>query len=533
MVNESKEEIKQVGNMTYDKKTGIVELHKEYPEHKFLWGKDFHPIPKQGRTWGYWAYVGNWSSLFNAAVWGVAGAGIALGLPIGFGLAVATISIVLLYFLIIVQSHAASRYGLAEPQLTRVRWGVYGAWFASLIRGIIALGWFGIQTYVFTEISVGIYLLLIGKVSAISAISALGPSAEFHYAPALFIGTFIIVFIAQAILMYVSKVAFSQRAVKYVFYVNIPLAISGFTLLFLELMSKVNWNWSLVWSTHVPIPSGLTLMVVAFIVMNAVLADLITVSMSMPDLVRFAKSQKVQILSQLTLILFYVIMNLYGFMGTAATILIFGHPIYDPILITLITPTPLALKILILMLLAYATYTVNIQANLVPPSYDLSNLWPGKLNFWKGAVIALIIALILQAWALWTSALGYLENWLGLYGTFLGPIVSVVFFDYLIIRRFKFDVEQIYLPKGEFRYWKGINPAAFIATAVAVFVVLYPGLPYHALISALSTYVAFFVTAAIYLPLMKWWIIPKYQPFLKGGLIHGYTNEKLEALFDP
>jgi len=126
-------------------------------------------------------------------------------------------------------------------------------------------------------------------VSAISAISALGPSAEFHYAPALFIGTFIIVFIAQAILMYVFKVAFSQRAVKYVFYVNIPLAISGFTLLFLELMSKINWNWSLVWSTHVPIPSGLTLMVVAFIVMNAVLADLITVSMSMHDLVRFAK----------------------------------------------------------------------------------------------------------------------------------------------------------------------------------------------------------------------------------------------------
>ena len=83
MVNESKEEINQVGNMTYDKKRGIVELHKEYPEHKFLWGKDFHPIPKQGRNWGYWAYIGNCSILFDAAPWGVAGAGIALGLSIG------------------------------------------------------------------------------------------------------------------------------------------------------------------------------------------------------------------------------------------------------------------------------------------------------------------------------------------------------------------------------------------------------------------------------------------------------------------
>lgn len=532
MSSKGNEGINQVGDMTFDKKSGIVELHKEYPGNKFLWGPDFHPIPKSGRTWGFWAYIGNWSIIFDGAPWGVVGAGIALGLTVGLGMAVSIVSIALLYFLIIVQSHAASRYGLAEPQLTRMRWGVYGGWIASLVRGIIALGWFGIQTYIFTEVTLGIYLRAIGMAGKLVALSSLGPVAEFTYNPALFVGTFIVVFLAQGALMYVSRVAVSQRAVKYLFYANIPIAISGFTILFAELMSQTGWNWSMVWNTHIPVASGLTMILIAFIVMNGVLADIITISMSMPDLVRYAKNQRVQILSQISIVVFYIVINFYGLMGTAATVHIFGHAVYDPILVTTILPMSTGLQIVVLLMLAFATYTCNVQANLIPPAYDLSNLFPGKLSFWRGALIALVIAVILQAWALWGSALGFLESWLGVYGGILSPIVAVVFFDYLIIRRFKINVDQLYLPKGEFRYWKGINPAAVIATVVGAFITLFPYMPYHYILSDLSTYIGFFVGGAIYLMLMKVWIIPKYQSFLKGGMIHGYTSDKMEELFE-
>ncbi len=528
---ETKEVDEVVEEVKYDPKTGIVELHKKYPEHKLLWGEDFHPISKSGRTWGYWSYVGNWSVIFDAAPFAVAGAAVTLGLTVGLGLAVSAISILLLYILIVVQSHAAARYGLAEPQLTRMRWGVYGAWIASTIRGIIALGWFGIQTYVFTEITDGIYLILTGRVEELSKIAAAGPLAMYQLNPSLFIATFILIFILQGVLMYVSKVAVSQRTVKYVFYANIPIAIVSFTFLFLELMELTGWDWVGVWSISITPPDGLTTTIVALIFMNAVLADVITISMSMPDLVRFAKSQKVQILSQLTVIVFYIVINLYGLIGTAAAYKAFGKPIYDPILLSTIIPAPAWMQITLLLLLGYATYTVNVQANLIPPAYDLSNLYPGKLNFWKGALISLLIAALLQAWALYSNAIGFLVGWLGFYGGVLAPIVSVVFFDYLIIRRFKIDVRQLYLPNGEFRYWKGVNPAAVIATIVGSFVALFPYLPYHDIISAMSTYVGFFVAAPIYLLLMKYWVIPKYQKTLKGGLLEGYTNEIIEKIF--
>lgn len=68
----------------------------------------------------------------------------------------------------ILQSHGGARYGLAEPQLTRTRWGIYGAIFPSWIRAIIGAGWWGIESYIITEASIGIYSILTGKVSLIS-----------------------------------------------------------------------------------------------------------------------------------------------------------------------------------------------------------------------------------------------------------------------------------------------------------------------------------------------------------------------------
>ena len=49
--------------------------------------------------------------------------------------------------------------------------------------------------------------------------------------------------------------------------------------------------------------------------------------------------------------------------------------------------------------------------------------------------------------------------------------------------------------------------------------------------SDLSTYIGFAIAFVIYLLLMKWWVIPKYQPFLRGGLRYGYSNDSLDSIF--
>jgi Cytosine/uracil/thiamine/allantoin permeases len=67
----------------------------------------------------------------------------------------------------IIQSHGGARYGLAEPQLTRSRWGVYGAMFPSWVRAVIGAGWWGIETYIMTEAAVGIYAIIAHKLGVI------------------------------------------------------------------------------------------------------------------------------------------------------------------------------------------------------------------------------------------------------------------------------------------------------------------------------------------------------------------------------
>ncbi|MEM0010670.1 MAG: cytosine permease [Candidatus Bathyarchaeia archaeon] len=515
--------------VTYDSASGVVEMHGTPPSNRFLVGKDIMPTSKTQRTWGFWAYIGNWSVVVDAAPFAVGGAAIALGAPILTAILISLVSIVFLYFLIAIQSHAASRYGVAEPQLERVRFGIYGAYIASLTRGIIALGWFGIQTYVFTEVADAFYFMAIGKTSELTKVASLGPLAMFHTDPVLFIGTFIGVYFFEMLLMYLAKVEKSQQVVKWVLMANIPLAFIAFGAPWFVEMGMAGWNWSSILSVTSPHITTAGYIAI-FVLMNAVLADVITISMSMPDLTRFARTQKIQYLSQLAVIPMYFIVTTWGILAAAASFRIYGFVIYDPVLMMTISSSSIITKVFILLLMAYGTYAVNVQANLLPPSYDFSNILPGKLSFWRGAVIAIIISLLIQGWALYYNAVSFLEGWLGLYGTFLGPIVGIIFLDYLIIRRFRFDVRQLYYSKGQFRYLGGFNPAAVISLAVAV-AVLFAPIPGHAIMSDLSTFFGFGIAGVLYLLLMKFWVIPKYQPFLKGGLIHGYSTDELDALF--
>ncbi|MGC8621881.1 MAG: cytosine permease [Caldisphaera sp.] len=522
--------INKKDDMTFDTETGIVELHTKFPEHRLFWGEEFHPIPKSARTWGYLAYLGNWAVIFAPIWWGIAASIIVVGLPLWLGLIAILISAVSIYILVVVQSHAGSRYGLAEPQLTRMRWGLLGGWIASFIRMVPALGWYGINSYMFTEMVDGLYLMYTGKIGELSEIASKGPIAMYTLNPALFILVFIIIFISQGLLLYVSKIVASQKEVKYMFYANLIIAPLSAFLLFINALSLINFNFISLFTTTIPV-SHPNIPLLFILGISSAFAATITISMSMPDLIRFAKNQKVQIVSQISLIFFFFLMWFFAMSSTIATYISIHTAIYDPYLLAYVLPSPSWFKVILVFLMAYATYEIQLQANLIPPAYDISNFYPGKIKFWMGVIIALIIAAVMQAWGLYLSALSFLEGWMNLYGTFLSPVVAILFFDYLFIRKFKISVKDLYIPHGKFWYFKGFNPAAIIATAITVVIILIPQIPYHEIIYAGASIFGFILGGIIYLILMKWWVIPKYQPFLKGGLIHGYTDEEIEPLF--
>jgi NCS1 family nucleobase:cation symporter-1 len=217
-------------------------------------------------------------------------------------------------------------------------------------------------------------------------------------------------------------------------------------------------------------------------------------------------------------------------MTTGAVMRITGHPIWDPILLATLYMGPIA-GVTVNLLFLLATFAVNVFANTVGPAYDFANTLPRYITWFRGVLIVVAVAVALGAWTFYGSAYGYLYNWLLTYGGLLGSVEGIIIFDYALIRRFKFELRDVFLSRGRFRYWMGINPAAFITFAVVTFIIYAP-IPYHAVFFNNAWILAFILSGLIYTPLMVYWVIPRYQPHLKGSIWRGgYASDEVKEIF--
>jgi Cytosine/uracil/thiamine/allantoin permeases len=285
--------------------------------------------------------------------------------------------------------------------------------------------------------------------------------------------------------------------------------------------------------------NGVTFWIGNFAYLNAVIADWATMAVSMPDFTRFAKSQRAQAGGQIVMPFLMTAVAAVALMTTGATIYLGlngGKGIIDPVILAAIF-LPEQLKFFVLAAFMLAMFVVNVFANSIAPGYDIANTYSKYLTWFRGIVIGIIISAALGAWTFYASgAYGFIYNWLLAYGALLGGVEGVLIFDYAIIRRFKFEAVDAYLSHGRFRYAKGFNPAALISFAIGTIVTYlwYWKLvinPITQMLYVNSWISAFLITGVIYTLSMVIWIIPKYQPFLKGNITHGYFSEEVKALF--
>ncbi|MEI2393242.1 cytosine permease, partial [Priestia megaterium] len=157
------------------------------------------------------------------------------------------------------------------------------------------------------------------------------------------------------------------------------------------------------------------------------------------------------------------------------------------------------LMVVILLMVVLAQWSTNSAANLIPASLTFVNAG-AKWNFsyaW-GIVLAGVIGTLFQPWAI----LDQLSNFLGYYGATMSALAGVMISDYYIIRKRRLNVKDLYNPKGQYHYNKGVNWAGMIAWLVASAVAVY-FLEYMYL-------VGFPLAVALYYGLMKFWYLKKY-----------------------
>ncbi|OAH59587.1 MULTISPECIES: NCS1 family nucleobase:cation symporter-1 [Bacillaceae] len=421
---------------------------------------DLLPVQTEDRTWKTQNFASMWMGVINnIPTYATIGGLVVLGFSPWQVIAIVLTASLILYGALALNGHAGSKYGIPFPVLIRTSYGTMGANVPAVLRGIVAIMWLGIQAYAGSAaFNIAFTLLWPGWANLGGDWTVLGIGL-----PGLL--SFLIFWSLHFLVL--------KRGMESL------KKFQAFTgpLVYIVLIGLLWWaidaggGLSTIFSQTGKYETFGT----AFLPFISAVAGIIgiwsTLILNIPDFTRFAGSQKDQIKGQLYgLPVTFTIFTFVTVTATAATTVVFGKPVGDIIILLQQFDRPVIIAIAALMLAA-ATITVNVIANLVSPAYDLANLFPRWITFQRGFYITMFAALFTFPWKLMENA-DTIFTLLNLIGGALGPIAGVMIADYYIIRKRQLNINDIYSLKGEYTYFKGYNYRAFAATAFAAGIAL-------------------------------------------------------------
>ena len=425
-----------------------------------LTNKDLAPVPSDQRTWSRWDIAALWVGMAVCIpTYTMASSLIGNGMTWWQALLTVFLGNLIVLIPMTLNAHPGTAYGIPFPVLLRASFGIRGANVAALLRGVVACGWFGIQTW-FGGAALHATLGIIFSFDAAAGqpIAALGIT-----------GSQLACFLAFW-LMNVFFIWKGMESIRWLEKLSAPFLLLVGVLLMIWAVTRAGGfgaafaasspNKAVSW---VGFGAGLTAMVGFWA----------TLSLNIPDFSRYAKSQRDQIIGQAialpTTMVFY---SFVGIVVTGATVVIFGEAIWDPVVVVGKIGSKW-LSALALIVLAVATLSTNIAANVVSPANDFSNLAPSRISFRAGGMITAFIGIFMMPWKLVADPGGYIFTWLIGYGALLGPIAGIMIADYYVLRRKHLELRHLYQADGIYTYTAGFSLAALGAFALAVL----PNLP--------------------------------------------------------
>jgi NCS1 family nucleobase:cation symporter-1 len=465
---------------------------------------DLLPTAPEHRTWDWKAIAALWVGMVVCVPSYMLAAGL-VAEGMSWGQAVTTIFlgnvIVLLPMLLI--GHAGAKHGIPFPVLLRSSFGTRGAKLPAVLRGLVACGWFGIQTWVGGAAIYAIINVLTGDAIVGDKLPLLG----------IDLGQALCFLAFWA--LHVVFIKYGTESIRWLELWAAPLLIAmciallvwayvqadGFGPMlsapskFAEAGERARQFWQVFW------PS-----------LTAMVGFWATLALNIPDFTRYARSQRDQVIGQvLGLPLPMALLAFIGVAVTSATVLIYGEAIWDPVQLT--RRMGGVGVVVALIALALATLTTNLAANVVAPANGFSNLAPRRISFKLGGYITAGIGIAIFPWKLLETTGAYIFTWLIGYSALLGPIAGILLADYFLIRRTELDQRSLFRHDGAYHYTGGWNPAAVIALVVGVLPNL-PGFlkaagfvdsvpPIFDRIYVYAWFVGLAVAALVYLALMK------------------------------
>lgn len=429
-----------------------------------LWNEDLAPTTEHTRTWNWLHYAALWIAMVVCVPTYMLAAGlVSEGMAWWQAILTVLLGNVIVLIPMMMIGHAGAKYGVPFPVLLRSAFGTKGAKIPAVARGLVACGWFGIQTWVGGS---AIYVIL-------NSLSDNG----FQGSPLPILG----IDITQTLCffafwgLHLIFIRFGTESIRWLESYAAPfLILMGLALLYWAYDRAGGFGIML--STPSQFAEGGPKegqFIATFVAgLTAMVGFWATMALNIPDFTRFAKSQKDQMIGQAVGL--PIPMALFAFIGvavTSATVTIYGEPIWDPVVLA---GKMGGLGIIVaLVALAIATLTTNLAANIVAPAYGFSNLHPRKISFKMGGYITAGIGVAIFPWKLLETAGGFLFTWLIGYSALLGPIAGILIADYFLLRKCHLAIDELFRHDGQYGANNGWNYAGLIALVLGVL----PNLP--------------------------------------------------------
>ena len=420
-----------------------------------LYNEDLAPIPFKKRSWGWFEIFNVWSN----DVQSLFGYSLAASLFLTYGLngwavfAAIILAGFIVMYLVNLSGRPSVKYGIPYPVFARVSMGVFGANFPALIRGIVAIFWYGAQTYF---ASTAIALLLNTLTGSQGGASFLGLTF-IDWISYLFVWSF-------QMFLFMKGVEWIRQFLNWagpmVYVVMVGLMIIIWIKAGSGLTSEINSIFSGTGSDY----SGTSISAFVAIV-GTMIAYFAAVVINFGDFGRFVRSEsemkKGNLIGLPINIAFFSFITL---IVTAGTVVLFGEQLTNPTdIVAKVNSFPLTIIAAITFFMA--TVGINLVANFVPPAYDLANLVPSKINFKIGGMITSLIAFPIGA--LWVAVISQLGmfGFVNTLGSVLAPMYGIMIADYYLIKKQNVDVQDLFSadPGGKYYYTGGWNRKALMA----------------------------------------------------------------------
>lgn len=423
-----------------------------------LYNEDLAPLPPEKRKWSWFEIFNVWAndvqSLFGYTL--AASLFLTYGLNGWAVLAAIILSGFIVMVLVNLSGRPSVKYGIPYPVMARAAMGVRGANFPAMVRGIVAIFWYGVQTY-FASTAVSLLL---------KAVLGVEGGATFLGMTAIDWVSYVLVCVFQVALFMrgIDSVArFLNWAGPLVYVVMIALMIAIWYKAGGGLLTSLGDIFA---GTGTYEGSAITAFVA---IVGTMVAYFAAVIINFGDFSRFVKDEgQMRFGNLIGLPGNIAFFSLIALVVTAGTVVVFGEQLTNPAEIVERVDS-LFLTVIAAATFFAATVGINLVANFIPPAYDIANLAPSRISARTGGIITAIIAFFIGA--LWVSLISRIgiTGFVDTLGAVLAPLYGILVADYYLVRKQKLDIQQLFSaePGSAYYYDNGWNTKALIAFAIA------------------------------------------------------------------